>query len=98
MVVEMKAGSIDTRVPQVPSGQNSAEITEALKAIASHVGQTMNELKDAVLSTSAGTKGRRDHKKDSDSSAPGFRLATLLKLLVSAVLHPVHVKTDHAFL
>ena len=34
----------------------------------------MNELKDAVLSTSAGTspgaKGRRDHKKDSDSSAP----------------------------
>ena len=63
MVAEVKAGAVSTSVPQIPQSQNGAEITAALKAMASHVGQTMNELKDAVLSSSAQNspkaKGRR---------------------------------------
>ena len=73
MVAEVKATAVNTSVPQIPQTQNGAEITEALKAMASHVGQTMNELKDAVLSGSASNspkaKGRKNRSKDSDSSA-----------------------------
>ena len=82
MVAEVKAGAVSTSVPQIPQSQNGAEITAALKAMASHVGQTMNELKDAVLSSSAQNspkaKGRREPRRDSDhsaSSVPGNRAA-----------------------
>ena len=57
MVAEVKASAVNTSVPQIPTTQNGAEITEALKAMASRVGQTMNALKEAVIG-SPKAKGR----------------------------------------
>ena len=65
MVAEVKATAVNTSVPQIPQTQNGAEITEALKAMASHVGQTMNELKDAVLSGSASSFAEGKGQKES---------------------------------
>ena len=83
MVAEVKATAVNTSVPQIPQTQNGAEITEALKAMATHVGQTMNELKDAVLSGSASSspkaKGRKNRSKDSDSSADRVPIAKAAK-------------------
>ena len=83
MVAEVKATAVNTSVSQIPQTQNGAEITEALKAMASHVGQTMNELKDAVLSGSASSspkaKGRKNRNKDSESSADRVPIAKTAK-------------------
>ena len=57
MVAEVKASAVNTSIPQIPSTQNGAESTEALKAMASQVGQTMNELQEAVIG-SPKAKGR----------------------------------------